>query len=76
MKIILTEHVAVRIWDENNDQVILRLVQGYWVCTKENNILSYISQYIRHTCAAYMGITCSPLPQSNGYLPLPFFDGN
>ena len=25
---------------------------------------------------AYMGITCSPLPQNNGNLPLPFCGGN
>ena len=25
---------------------------------------------------SYMGITCSPLPQNNGNLPLPFFGGN
>ena len=27
-------------------------------------------------CHAYMGITHSPLAQSNGNLPLPFFGGN
>ena len=29
-----------------------------------------------HPPTSYMGIDCSPLPQNNGNLPLPFFGGN
>ena len=51
MQMILPEHVSVYIWYDNNDQFRSLLLQFYLVHTRENYIISYISQYLRRMCA-------------------------
>ena len=44
VQMILPGHALIHIRDENNDKFIKRKVQCYMVNSRENDILSYVSQ--------------------------------